>query len=1144
MSGLSTEQLLLDLKAKDIQIWIEGDRLRVSAPKDGMPSVLREELASRKQEILDFLITSKISVNESIPSLVATEDDSPAPLSFGQQRIWLHHELSKEQKIPYDTLVFNIRMQGLLDVDALNFSLVQIIRRHEILRATVDFYQEQPVQRILDVEQITLEFTDLTDKNNENRDFHMQQVLKDAKTTLFDLETGPLFKTQLVKFDENDHLLIMIIHHMIFDAWSMTIFTRELMALYEGYQQGNQQPLAEPVLQYKDFSRWQRQWLQGDELNRHLSYWKDKLADVSVLDLPVDFSRPAEQTYNGDIESLRLSGELSEKLIKLGQRNNTTVYVSMLTTFGLFLSRYTGQTDIAIGTQITNRDSAELQELVGFFLNTLVLRLDHTGEVDFLTLLDRCRRTTLDAFSHQHLPFEKLLDELQLERDPSRSPLFQVSFALNGAPDTKPLKLKGLELGSVPERAKTTRFDIEVYVIESPEGLGISFIYNTDLFKAETIRRMLAHYHNLLKSIVDDAEQPVHMLTMLDDSEYRKIVCQWNQTQQSLPHDRLVHQSVENIAFDYATHPAVIGDKKSLDYAALNNTANQLAHYLLALNANAETPVTVLMERTPEMIIALLAILKTGSHYLPVDPECPEKRLTYMLDDTKSNIVITQSDLASRVGNYSGHVVCMDDIAEKLKIHSIDNTDVLVTPDHVAYIIYTSGSTGQPKGVEITHAGLSNLVAWHQREYQQGLNDRASHLAGLGFDATVWETWPNITCGTSLYLVPDELRLSVSGLWQWIVEQGITLSFMPTPLAEAVLAEIPSDTLTNPDFALRVLHIAGDKLHGALSKQALPFRVANLYGPTENTVCATFVDIDVLDESEPAIGRPIDNVHIYILDNHMLPVPVGVTGNLYIGGNSLAKGYLNQPELNTSQFVKNPFSKAGNECLYNTGDLAKYRDDGLIEFAGRSDSQVKLRGFRIELGEIESVLTEFSGVSTAVVIIREDVKGDKRLVAYAVSKGGRIPYTELRAYIEQKLPQYMVPAIVEWLDEMPLTPNGKIDYRKLPVPSHTQKRTTVSNNKPESEMEIIMANIWEELLEIDDIETNDMFFDLGGHSLLTLKVVEKFENETGIRLRPVNLINQTLRQLAAGAGASKNEADKTSESGLIGSIKKTLLKRE
>ncbi|HHO59711.1 MAG TPA: amino acid adenylation domain-containing protein, partial [Thiotrichales bacterium] len=610
----------------------------------------------------------------------------------------------------------------------------------------------------------------------------------------------------------------------------------------------------------------------------------------------------------------------------------------------------------------------------------------------FNTVLARVKTTALEAYQHQDLPFEKLVEELNTERDLSRNPLFQVSFAMQNTPvDT--VQLAGLNIQPLQrEEGTTTRFDLEINVIENAGALIISCIYNTSLFRKSSIERLLGHYRQLLSAITASPNESIDRLPLLTDEEMQQILTQWNQTTRPVADNRPVHQQVEQLARDLATQTAIVSESKALDYATLNRQANQLAHYLIKAGASANEPVTVLMNRTPGLFISLLAILKAGCSYVPVDPEYPPHRLAYILADTKSRLVVTSNDLHHRIENFGGSIVNIDELTATLQHCSSTDPALPVKQDDTAYIIYTSGSTGEPKGVEVSHGALANLVAWHRREYRPGPGDRSTHLAGLGFDASVWETWPYLSAGASLHLVPEALRLSAGELWRWLVEQKITLSFMPTPLAEAVLAEFEPDNLPADGIALRVLLTGGDKLHGGLTPHVLPFRLVNHYGPTENAVVATFTDVDARDKQEPPIGRPIDNVQTFILDRHMQPVPVGVIGNLYVAGDSLAKGYLNQPELTAEKFISNPFPDIGGNRLYNTGDQARWREDGNIEFAGRSDFQIKLRGFRIEPGEIEALLKQHAGVQSALVTVypsqTETASQRRQLVAYVVLETG------------------------------------------------------------------------------------------------------------------------------------------------------------
>ena len=1112
---MSVQDLIIKLRTLDVKLWVENEKLRYSAPSGVMTDAYLKQLAENKQAIIEWLRRAVRSNEATTESIKKVSRGQALETSFAQERLLFIAALmpgTDSYNVPLP-----IRLVGELDQSALQKTLNTIIDRHESLRTHFVNKNGQYLQLIEQSLAMPLTYFSLTDYEKNERDEKLKELVRQERKRPFDLDTGPVIRATLIKLSENEHALLITIHHIVCDGWSLSILFNELSRLYSAYSTGTDIEIPPLKIQYADYAVWQRQLLSGDTLQREVSYWLNKLDGLSTLQLPTDFSRPQIQTFEGGHVARQLPDALTSAIKQLSEQAGATLFMTMLAAFSVLLKHYCQQDDIVIGTPISNRNRVEIEELIGFFINMLVLRTDLSGSPTFNTLLKRVKDTALEAYQHQDLSFEKLVEELNTERDLSRNPLFQVAFSMQNTPKAT-VQLQGLNFEQLQtDEATTTRFDLEINLRESGNKLVIDCVYNTRLFRKETITRMLGHYQQLLNNIVADPNQTVDTLQILTDEECQKILYQWNQTQQPLPHNRLIHQSVEKIAAEYPTHPGIISDGKSFDYAAINQSANQLAHYLLELGACSSTPVTVLMNRTADMVIALLAILKTGSHYVPVDPKYPEKRLAYILDDTKSNIVITQSDLSSRVSSFFGHVVRMDDIVEKLQDYSELNPEVSVSPENTAYIIYTSGSTGEPKGVEIIHAGLSNLVAWHQREYQPGINDRATHLAGLGFDASVWELWPYISCGTCIYLVPDELKLLASALWQWIVTNGITLSFMPTPLAEAVLAEITPDSLAKPEFALRVLLTGGDKLHGGLFNRVLPFRVVNHYGPTENTVVATSVDVDVLDKNEPAIGRPIDNVQIYILDKHLQAVPVGVKGNLYIGGNSLAKGYLNQENLNAEKFVKNPFSKAGNECLYDTGDLAKYREDGMIEFSGRSDSQIKLRGFRVEPGEIEALLNQHQGVQSAAVLIHGEKQNDssdtssatKQLIAYVVLNGTvSCSEDDLLSDLQQKIPAYMVPSFIMFMDEFPFTPNGKLDRNALPVPEIKQYQTH-AHKAPDSELEKSIAAIWSDLLDLNDVGIRDNFFDLGGHSLLLGKLHSRLKEDLGANIAMVDLFRYT-----------------------------------
>jgi amino acid adenylation domain-containing protein len=1062
----------------------------------GYPTVT--ELAPVVQSLLD-------EMGEEQADIIPVADrEGKLPLSFAQERLWFLGQLEP------DSTAYNmplaLRMKGELSVAALENSLNAIVSRQKGLRTHFTLYQGKPFQIIEDMT-IELKQDDLSMLTSEMLEDEVKARIDAEALQPFDLNTGPLLRCSLLRLSDHEHVLLLTMHHVISDGWSLGILFRELGACYEAFSRGEQPALAELPVQYADFAVWQREWLSGEVLASQMAYWREKLEDLSTLNLPTDFPRPAVQTYTGSSEKMTLDAELSKRLKTLSRQASVTLFMTLLGGFSVLMHRYSGQEDIVLGSPIANRNRSELEDLIGFFVNSLVIRTDISGNPSFRELVQRVNRTALDAYEHQDLPFEKLVDEIQPERDLSHNPLFQVMFSLQNAP-VDSLGLKGLTIESVSRKVKVSVFDLECHVLERGDGLGVVFVYNTDLFDASTIRRMLEHYRNLLQSIAAQPDRHISELPMLSQHEQQQLI-DWNQTAIDYPRDKTVLELFEQQVARTPDSIAVVFAGKSLSYDQLNKRANKLAHHLRARGVGPEVMVGIYMERCLEMVIGLTGILKAGGAYVPLDLDYPALRIAFMLKDAQLPVLLTMSSLKEKLPSFEGEQVCLDTDWAAIENESKVNPDVEVSADNLAYVIYTSGSTGTPKGVQVQHGGLMNLVSWHRRVYDVGPTDRATHLAGLGFDASVWELWPYLASGASLYLVSDERRLAPAGLWSWMAEQGITLSFLPTQLAEAALREpIPED------LKLRVLLTGGDRLHGGLVKKPVPFRLVNHYGPTENSVVTTCTDIDVCSPETPAIGRPIDNVQVYILDKGLQPVPVGVWGELYIGGESLARDYLNQPKLTAEKFIPNPFSDDPQAHIYATGDNVRYRSDGNIEFLGRIDNQVKIRGFRIELGEIEAVLSQHDNIGDCAVLIYEDLQGNKNIAAYFVSDSS-FSTLSLRNYLRKKLPNNMIPTLLTKLDEIPVTPNGKTDYKTLA--SYTEGKTIRDSvyHSPETPAEKKIASIWDALLNVDRIGVGDNFFDIGGHSLLIIQAKSAIEKELGVSVPVMDFFHQTLGQIAS-----------------------------
>ncbi len=1043
------------------------------------------------------------------------EDVFVFPASFAQQRLWFLDQLKS------DTAVYNmpaaVRLTGQLDAVALEQTLNEITRRHEALRTTFTVIDEQPVQVITPVHSSPLLIVDLSELPEKEREAEALRLVAEEAQLPFNLAQGPLLRVSLLKLGEEEHVLLMTLHHIISDGWSVGVFIKEMKTLYAAFSNGETSPLPELPIQYADFAQWQREWLSGDVLDEQLVYWKQQLSGASaVLELPTDHPRPPVQTFRGAWQSLMLSRSLSDELTALSLKEGVTLFMTLLAAFQTLLYRYTGQKEIAVGTPIAGRTNAQTESLIGFFINTLVLSTRMHADSSFRQLMSQVREMALGAYAHQDVPFERLVEELHLARDMSRSPLFQVMMILQNASPGGGQFSGDLKLGSVGVESTTSKFDLTMSLSETGEGLMAIVEYNTDLFLPQTIQRMMKHFEVLLEGIVADPDQQLSQLPLLTSPERHQLLVDWNQTAADYPTHQCIHRLFEAQVELTPEATAVVCGEERLSYEELNRRANQLARWLQTQAVGPEVLVGVCMERSIEMVVTLLGILKAGGAYLPLDPSYPQARLSFMLEDATVSVVLTQARLAKNLPQSAAAVMRVDADWQQVAQLSVENPTSDVRAENLAYVIYTSGSTGQPKGVEIQHESLINLVTWHTRVYEVTPLDRATLLAGPAFDASVWELWPYLAVGASIHIPDQEIRVAAAKLVEWTAAESITISFLPTPLAEAVMATLDEQPL--PGFALKKLLTGGDKLQ-RWPRTALPLNVTNHYGPTENTVVTTWSPVSARVDGGPAmppIGRPIANTQVYILDEDRQPVPIGVAGELHIGGGGLARGYLKRPELTAERFIPNLFSPAAGARLYKTGDLASYLPDGNIEFRGRIDNQVKVRGFRIELGEIEAVLTEHPLVRESVVVARDDQPGEQRLVAYIVTKPEEtIGIGELRGFIKEKLPEYMIPAAFVVLEELPLTPNGKIDRRALPVPGETALNHQQAFVAPRDSIELQLVQIWESLLGTSPIGVTDNFFELGGHSLIAVRLMSRIQDRFDRELPLATLFQQATIELLA-----------------------------
>ncbi|MEG3925207.1 MULTISPECIES: amino acid adenylation domain-containing protein [unclassified Microcoleus] len=937
-------EFLSYLRSLDINIFVEGERLRCNAPEGIITPELRAEISHKKAEIVSFLKAANRTSSLTFTPIVSMGRDGNLPLSFAQQRLWFLDQLVPNN--PFYNVPAALRLTGSLNFSALQQTFNEIVRRHEALRTTLAVVSGQPVQRIAAAFHLPINVVDLRNLPKESRQTEANRLTAQEAQRSFNLSNDLLLRVTLLQLDDAEYLLMLNMHHIVSDGWSIGVLIQELGALYTAFASEKPSPLPALSIQYADFAKWQREWLQGEVLETQLAYWRQQLNGISMLNLSADRPRPAIQSYRGKRQFLQLPKQLSEALETLSQREGVTLFMTMLAAFKTLLYHYAQQEDIVVGSPIANRNRSEIEALIGFFVNSLVLRTDLSGNPTFRELLNRVKEVALGAYAHQDLPFEKLVEELHPDRALNQNPLFQVAFALQNAPGNQ-LELPELTLSPQQLDVGTARFDLEFHLwerspnssgsnqspsnklwVDSSEGISGMVIYSADLFDEATITRMIEHFQTLLESIVTNPEQRIATMQYLSAQERYHLLVECNKTQADYPQDLCIHQLFEMQADRTPDAVALVFGEEQVTYRELNLRSNQLARYLQKMGVGAEVLVGLCCGRSLDLIVGMLGILKAGGAYLILDPSYPVERSSFMLKDAQLSVVLTQQQWIenlreaklSRRESPNLQIVCLDTDWEMISQEIADNPTSAVTAENLVYAIYTSGSTGKPKGVEIEHGSLLNLVFWHQREFGVSAGDRATQIAAIGFDACGWEIWPYLAAGASIYFPEDDMRRDPEKLQNWLVSKAITISFLPTPLAEKVLLlDWPQTT------ALRILLAGGEKLQQHPLKSH-PFKLVNNYGPTENTVVTTSGYIPVTEQTDiaPTIGRPIANTQIYILDKYLQPVPMGVVGELYIGGNGLARGYLNRPDLTAERFISNPF-KSNSDTILN--DLFRNRQD-------------------------------------------------------------------------------------------------------------------------------------------------------------------------------------------------------------------------
>ena len=1052
----------------------------------------------------------------TVPAICPRATATELPLSFAQTRLWFLDRF--EPNSSFYNIPLTLQLVGALDRSALAQSLAAIVDRHEALRTNFVTVEGVATQAIQTEPNWQLSVVDLQHLAIAAREIAAEELAQNQAIQPFDLTSDSLLRATLVILSETEHRLLMCIHHIVADGWSIGILLQELTLLYNTYGQDPklQNPLTPLPIQPADFALWQRQWLQGEVLDSQLSYWQQQLAGVpALLSLPTDRPRPAVQTFAGAHYQFDLSLALTQKLTQLSQEQGATLFMTLLAAFNALLYRYTEQEDIVVGTPIANRNRSEIEGLIGFFVNTLVLRTDVSGNPTFSELLLRVRSMAMDAYAHQDLPFEMLVETLQPERDLSHSPLFQVDFVLQNEPLAQ-VELTGLTVSQLSTANATAKFDLTLGMEYTATGLRGGWEYNTDLFDRQTIERLAGHFVTLLEAIAIDPQSRISQLPMLTEVEQRQLLIEWNHTEADYPYDRCIHQLFEAQVERTPDAVAVIFAGQSLTYQELNIQANQLAHYLQAVGVEPDVLVGIYVERSLAAIVGLLAVLKAGGAYVPLDPDYPHQRLVDMCEDAQIAVLLTQQSLINDVPVRGIETIEIDAVAQILTAQSQSNPVSAVSPENLLCVLYTSGSTGKPKGVMLAHQALVNHSCSISDVFGLTSADRVLQFASLGFDVAAEEIFPTWLTGGTVVLRPAQMFATLADFADFIDRERLSvLNITPAYWHEWAVAV--SQAVATVPSSLRLVAVGGDAVLPetvTIWQQWVGDRVKclNVYGPTEASVTAIVHNLlqpQSGKSNSVLIGQPIANTKVYILDRDLQPVPIGVRGELHLCGLRLARGYLNRPELTAEKFVVNPFEQSPFDRLYKTGDVARYLPDGKIECFGRIDNQVKIRGFRIELGEVEAVLNQHLDVQTCCAIVREDTPGDKYLVAYLVAHERRVPLiSELRQFLASNLPLYMVPQAFVFLKSLPLTTNRKVDRNALPVPdlSGDRRDRYVAPRNPIEEM---LSQIWTQVLKLESVGIYDNFFEIGGHSLLATQVVS--------RIRSLFEVELPLRSLFAAA---------------------------
>ncbi|MGH9941133.1 MAG: non-ribosomal peptide synthetase [Pyrinomonadaceae bacterium] len=1083
------------------------------------------DLSPGKRALLDCLLRQEGLDFSAAARRISPRDGSrPAPLSSTQEWMWLMEKYAA----PAYNRAFVLELKGNLDAPALRRSLEAVVRRHEVLHTVFPEVDGHPVQSVTPETRVPLPLIDLRHLPERDREDEARRLIVGKNQQPFDLVRGPLFRAEVLRLGDTRHWLLLNLHHIVCDYWSLNILRNEIGAFYEALSAGATPSLPDLPIQYADFASWQKGRAQDERMAEQLAYWKQHLRDdVTALELPTDRKRSSAQVHHGEREIFRITEELTGKLETLGRSERATLFMTLMAAFQTLLHRYTDQDDIIVGFPVSGRTRRETEGLIGAFINTLALRTNLAGDPSFRELLGRVRQTTLDALTHQELSFPELIKEIKPERDVSGKSVFRVMFNFRDT-HLPTICLTDLTISSLDVFGGAMDLDLVLTLEMTDARLAGAFEYSADLFDAATIKRLLGHFRTLLEGIVADPAQPISQLPLLTADERWQLLVEWNDTEAEYPKDECVHELFERQAKRTPDAIAVVSEDTRLTYEVLNRRANQVAHFLRKRGVKPEVLVGVYMERTPAMIVAILGILKAGGGYLPLDSAYPKERVSLVMRDARTPLLLSEWHLEVTLPVLDADVICLDRDWEMFAREDEENLSSGVTPDNLAYVIYTSGSTGDPKGVMIRHQSLTNYIEAVSKVYELAASDRVLQFAPISFDTSVLEIFPCLTRGATLMLRSDEMLQSASSFLRKCEDWDLTVIVLPTAFWHELVMSMNAEALVIPP-SIRLVAIGGERAlperlaaWWKLVSQAV--RLCNGYGPTETTVVATICELTrqlaanaVTSASRNvSIGRPLANTQIYILDSRLQPVPVGVHGEIHIGGAGLARGYLNKNELTAERFIPHPFRRASGERVYKTGDQGCYLPNGDIEFLGRLDNQVKIRGFRVELGEVETVLARHDGVREVVVTESEDASGEKRLTAYLVPHRRRPLATgELRGFLKRWLPDYMIPSSFVVLDELPRTPHGKIARRALPAVTRTATGETFV--APRNHVEKMLAGIWAEVLRVERIGINCDFFELGGHSLLAMQVISRVHSALDVELPLATLFGEaaTVAGMAA-----------------------------